>query len=280
MNDFIRERVCFYSSVLKGKNSTWEIARSAVEHGVAGIELMNFSSDFQSPDMAFAKEIGAFAKQNGLKLPCFSCAVNFAQNPKEGLSYIKRYADICSELEIPFLHHTLIMEWEYASVVGREEGLLELAVECALELNEYAKGKGVQTLVEEQGYVVNGVERYSSFVKKTGGKIGVLFDTSNIMFLDETPEAFYRAFPQVSHVHIKDFKRSERPLEEGSYQSVSGQYLTECAYGEGVVKMDLLAKELKKNDYKGYFSSECPPCESDEAVKNMLEKIAFSFGER
>ena len=94
MTDFIREKVCFYSSVLKGQNSSWQIARSAAAHGVVGLELMNFSDELKTPDMKAAKEIGAFAKSLGLALPCFSCGVNFAEDTKARVENVKRYADI------------------------------------------------------------------------------------------------------------------------------------------------------------------------------------------
>ena len=97
MTDFIREKLCFYSSVLKGQNSSFQIAKSAADHGAAGLELMNFSDELKKPDMKAAKEIGAYAKSLGLKLPCFSCGVNFAEDTKARIENIKRYADICSE---------------------------------------------------------------------------------------------------------------------------------------------------------------------------------------
>jgi sugar phosphate isomerase/epimerase len=278
MSDFIREKVCFYSSVLKGQNSSWQIARSAAAHGVAGLELMNFSDGLKTPDMKAAKEIGAFAKAQGLALPCFSCGVNFAEDTKARLENIKRYADICSELEIPYLHHTLIMTWDSAATEGRVTEMIDLAAECALEINDYAAQRGVKTLVEDQGYVVNGVTRYSEFMKKTDGRIGVLLDFGNIMFMDEGAVDFYAAFPDVKHIHVKDFTVSDTPLKSNGHKSISEKCLDYCGFGEGDVDMDTLAAMLKKNGYNGYYSSEFLPFENDEAVKDMLLKMSKTFG--
>lgn len=278
MNDFIREKICFYSSVLKGQNSSFGIVRSAIEHGVAGVELMNFSDELKTPDMKVAKEIGALAKSNGLALPCFSCGVNFAEDTKARIENIKRYADICSELEIPYLHHTLILSFDRSIIGDRLPELMDIAVECALEINDYAAKKGVQTVVEDQGFVVNGVTRYGEFMKRTGGKIGVLLDFGNIMFVDEKPEDFYVAFPDVKQIHIKDYTLTDAPVNEKSYKTAKGDYLTDVFFGNGVIAMDKLASALKTNGYDGYYSLEGQPLNTDSEVDVLLEKIAKVFG--
>ena len=278
MNGFIREKVCFYSSILKGQNSSFDIVRSAIKHGVAGVELMNFSDELKTPDMKVAKEIGALAKSNGLKLPCFSCGVNFAEDTRAKVENIKRYADICSELEIPYLHHTLILSLSRDALTKSIPELMDIAVECALEINDYSAKIGVQTVIEDQGFVVNGVERYAEFMKRTGGKIGVLLDFGNIMFVDEKPEDFYAAFPDVKQIHIKDYILSSAPVTEKSHKTANGNYLTNVAFGDGVIAMDKLAAMLKINGYNGYYSFEGQPLDNDAEIDDLLEKIAKVFG--
>ena len=278
MSDFIREKLCFYSSMLKGENSSFQIMRYAAKRGVAGVELMNFSDELKIPDMAVAKELGKLAKNEGLALPCFSCGVNFAEDTKARIENIKRYADICSELEIPYLHHTLILTFDREYVLGRIPELMDIAVEAALEVNDYAAKIGVQTVVEDQGFVVNGVTRYSEFMKKTDAKIGVLLDFGNIMFVDEKPEDFYAAFPDVKQIHIKDYKLSSEPVTPKSHKTAAGNYLTDCDFGDGVIAMDKLADMLKKNNYCGYYSLEFQPKNNDEEVTVMLAKVAKTFG--
>ena len=204
--------------------------------------------------------------------------MNFAEDTKARVENVKRYADICSELEIPYLHHTLIMIWNSAATEGRVTEMIDLAAECALEINDYAAQRGVKTLVEDQGYVVNGVTRYSDFMKKTDGRIGVLLDFGNIMFMDEGAVDFYAAFPDVKHIHVKDFTVSDTPLKSNGHKSISGKCLDYCGFGEGEVEMDTLAAMLKKNGYNGYYSSEFLPFENDEAVKDMLLKMSKTFG--
>ena len=264
--------------MLEGENSSFQIMRYAAKRGVAGVELMNFSDELKTPDMAVAKELGRLAKSEGLKLPCFSCGVNFAEDTAARIERIKRYADICSELEIPYLHHTLIMMWDGGTHMERTAELMDIAVSAALEINDYAAGKGVQTLIEDQGYIVNGIKNYGEFMKRTEGKIGVLLDFGNIMFADETAEDFYAAFPDVKQIHVKDNKITSAPLKPRSYRTMKGNYLTDCSFGEGDVAMDKLAAALKKNGYNGCYSLEFLPKKNDDEVTEMIEKVAKTFG--
>ena len=105
-----RRRICFYTSMFKGRSSAQEIAECAVKKGVGAVELMNFSDEFKTPSLSEAKRIGKYARENSLSLPCFSVAVDFLVEEKrrDSLDYLKAYADLAAYLEIPYLHHTLI----------------------------------------------------------------------------------------------------------------------------------------------------------------------------
>lgn len=278
MHDFIRERLCFYSPVLKGQRSSWDILRAAARHGVAGVELMNFADELRTPDRKTAAELGAYARQNGLRLPCFSCAVDFSKDTKQKIDYIKGYADICADLEIPYLHHTLVLPLHRAKLVAAPEVLMPIAVECALEIREYAAKRGVKTLVEEQGLVVNGLAAYNAFRSQTEGKIGLLFDAGNVLFVDERPEDFCKALGhEVRHVHLKDYKLTSTPLPPKSYETAGGQYLTECELGEGTVDHATLSQALKAAGYRGDLALEFAPAPDDEALAARLCRIAAVY---
>lgn len=272
------ERLCFFTSVLEGERSSWQIAKAAVRHGVGGLELMNFSDELKEPDMKAAKEIGAYARENGLKLPCFSCGVSFIEDRREKIEYIKRYADICSELEIPYLHHTLISALDYESVKDIIPECIDIATECALIINEYAKERGVATIVEEQGYAINGINHYSQFMERTENKIGVLLDTGNIMFYDQTPQELYGKFrDRVKHIHLKDCIISNAP-SEGSYKTVGGSYINVCRLGKGAIDNAALAKAFREDGYDGFYSLEYrPPVTCDEELAKIVEEVAKIF---
>ena len=108
MIDFAREKICFYNSMYQGRSSAFEIADFAARHGAAGIELMSFCEELREPDMTAAKEIGKYIKTRSLAVPCFSTVAKLVfEEREEYVERLKKYAEICSELEIPYLHHTV-----------------------------------------------------------------------------------------------------------------------------------------------------------------------------
>ena len=280
MKNFISNRICLYSSPVPGRSSAYEIAEYAAKFGVAGIELMNFCDELRTPDMKAAREIGAHVKSLGLATPCFSAGINIAgDDRREALERLKGYADICSELEIPYLHHTIFpLLREKLTPEGAEE-IFRIGIESALEIYDYSERLGVKTLVEDQGLVFNGVKNYRRFMEMTDWKIGTVLDFGNIMFVDERPEDFADAFMHnVRHVHIKDYKYLS-PSDENShaYESISDKRFVGTAMGEGDVGIDILAAKLTAADYGGYYSLEYDGLKSTAAAELDLHNVAKSF---
>ena len=277
MNQFIKEKVCFYSSMYKGRSSSWEIIRCAAKMGVAGIELMNFSDELCTADMFVARELGKFAKEHSLALPCFSVGTKLAGPEKaKNLDLLKKYADICSELEIPYLHHTVYCDFEETSISPETfEKYFEEGVESSLIINDYAKRLGVKTLVEDQGYIVNGVKNYRRYMELTDWRIGTVLDFGNIFFANETPEDFCDAFADnVRHVHVKDFKYSvDIPEGMSGYKTDDGRYILNVEFGHGDVNFDALKTRLEKMNYNGYYALEYADCSGDDEVLRTLDFV-------
>lgn len=270
----MRERVCFYSSMFRGRSSAWQIARYAAERGMAGVELMNFCEEFRTPDMAAAREIGSYLRAEGMTVPCFSVGTNLVgEDASSRLETLKGYADICAELEIPYLHHTVALYLDRESVAGREAELFGRGVAAALEICEYAARRGVKTIVENQGFIFNGVNNYSRFIKETDGKIGAILDVGNTMFLDERAESFYPHIASVTrHVHIKDYALTDAPhTTRPSFKTAGGAYLTDCEIGTGAVNLEAIAAALAKEGYGGAYSMEYAPYveDGDEVTRTL-----------
>ena len=278
MKDFIREKVCFYSPVTKGRFSTFEMLDYAAGRGAKGLELLNFSEELQTPDMAAAKEIGRRAKALGLYLPCLSVGVDFALGEySEKVELVKRYVDIAAELEIPMLHHTVVFSLTPPEdkVYAAKFGLMG-----AEEIADYANARGIQTVVEDQGFIYNGVENYTKLLEGTGRKVGFLLDVGNSLFMDEDSNRMLSAFSaDVRHVHIKDFAVSDfKPTEGSYYQSISGKYITDCEVGTGAVDFDGIRRGLKAINYDGLYSLEFANVSGEDEVDRVLKRTYEWFG--
>jgi sugar phosphate isomerase/epimerase len=126
-------------------------------------------------------------------------------------------------------------------------------------------------LCEEQGFIINGKERYLKFLNEVGRDIGVVADVGNIMFVDEKAADFFPLVKdKICHAHVKDFKI----VDEGLYKTRGGNQLTDASLGCGDADVKSALEYLKESGYEGYISLECMMVdESDE--KTLLDNINY-----
>lgn len=278
VNDFIREKICFYSP-LPWANSYMELMKEASKIGLRGVELLNYG-ELSTPDMAAARELGKYAKENGLLIPCCSVGMNLVGDDRaEKIADIKKYAEICSELEIPYLHHTVAFGLKKRPI-EEVELAFNRGVEATLEIAEYANKLGVKTVLEDQGFVVNGVENYGRFRRASGNVFDVLLDVGNIYFVDETAGAFAESFAtDIVHTHVKEYHYTKNEPDGGAqYTTFEGNYLTNAIAGEGDVDYGRVKTALKDVNYKGVYSMEYTLKNTDE-LNRTFEYLASVFGD-
>ena len=84
--------------------------------GAAGIEPYPMA-ELQTPSLPAARRIGDYAREKGLELPCFSTAAQLTgEKASAEIERLCRYADVCAEMGISYLHHTLIPALDPAGV--------------------------------------------------------------------------------------------------------------------------------------------------------------------
>lgn len=272
-----KERICLYSSLHCGRSSSREIITDAAALGVGGVELMNFCDELRQPDRAAARQLGAYARSLGLAIPCFSLAADVYADPAGMTDYVLRYAEICAELEIPYLHHTVaisISAFDLTEEQRRER--FDRCAEHVLRIGERARALGVRTLIEDQGFVFNGVESCLSLCRLSGGEIRLVADIGNILFVDETPADFIRtAGDLICHAHIKDYSRQSTPHEGcTSYRTRGGQYIADTELGCGVVDLPAVKAAFDSIGYTGMYAMEFTPRtpgELDRALGRWME---------
>ena len=282
MSNFIADRICFYSSMFSGRSSAEQIIRCASDFGVAGVELMSFCDELKTPDMQTARRLGGMARERGLVLPCFSVGVNLVGDDRaERLAWLRGYAEICSELEIPYLHHTVISGLNPDLVLSDAESKIAIGIESALLMNEYAATLGVKTIVEDQGFVFNGVSGFGRLYTAAEGRIGTLLDVGNIMFVDERAEDFGRAYADsLCHVHIKDYQILDTPPADPqlhAYKTLGGRYLLPAEIGTADVNLAAVGALLRDSGYQGYFGMEFERVKDLTEVARVLDRMRTHF---
>lgn len=270
-----RSDVCLYTAICSEVSSAEEIIGYAEKLSVGGVELMNFCRELKQPDMAEARRLGAMARERSLKIPCFSAAVDFLTKP-DAVQTLQGYAQICSELEIPYLHHTIAKDFTVWDLSDRErEDRFQRCLEAALDLCDYARSLGVRTLIEDQGFVFNGAENCLRLCGLSDEKIGIVADVGNCLFVDEQPEDFIRAAgKRICHAHLKDYLVTGEPHpQRKSYRTKGGKYLTDALIGEGSIDYAAVMEAFRRMNYQGMYALECPGIRTIEEANRILDRI-------
>ena len=270
-----RDKICLYTSTVPGDDSMRTTILEAARLGVGGVELMNFCEELRTPDINAAKELDKLIKSHGLKTPCFSVVADFMTDPQSSVDRVKAYTDICAELEIPLLHHTVAKDFTVWYIDDDErERRFERCLDYALELSDYAKSRGVTTIIEDQGFVFNGIKNCERLCKLSGDNIGIVADTGNIMFYDEKCADFIRAMgDRVLHAHVKDYCLTDAPTNPKCYRTRLGRYLYDAPLGEGNADIDECMQAFYDIGYKGMYSLEYSRDALDCGVEQMIKYL-------
>lgn len=271
-----REKISLYTPIHSGYTSFFGTVEYARELEVGGVEMMNFCEELKTPDMEMAKRIGSLARSYGLKLPCFSLLADVLGDAERTVPEVKRYAEICSELEIPYLHHTVAPDFRNPHITDeeREERFLR-CFDDVMSIAERAKELGVKTLIECQGFVFNGVKNTLRLADMSGGTVGIVADIGNILFFDEKPEDFIRAAgSRVCHAHLKEYERSATPFMGGEfYETRLSSYLCDAEIGTGCADLDEIGKAFREIGYNGFYALELPPFDDTESARRVISLL-------
>ena len=254
----------------------------AVEHGFSAVEVLESAGSKDPvliPDREAARKTKRILAQRGLSTACWSVGTTVYKSPT-AIESLKRQAEIASEMECPFLHHTLLL-WlaPFDGMPSFEEGI-DCAVNAAVEVARYAKPLGVKCIYEDQGLYANGVDGFGAFyrqVKQCCDNVGVCGDVGNSLFVDEGAEHFFEAYREdICHVHIKDYlvKEFNQPPSRHWYPTKGGRWLRETMVGDGDVNLERCMDILKETGYSGTYALEMNhPEPFEEGVKQAMEYL-------
>lgn len=264
-----QNRFCLYMPPVSTIQTWKEMVDYAAEHGVSHLETLNIL-DLSTPDLDLARELKAYADEKGVSFPCVSVGMSLVDDDRaERIEEVKRYADIAKILGSPFLHHTIALNFsEPQKFADNFELYYSRGLEAVREIFDYAATLGIRTIYEDQGFVFNGRETFTRFLKDVDRNVGVVADFGNIQFADEAVEDFIPLFgDRIVHAHAKDYivtPGTSRAIEEGEYISKGGNYLKGCLIGEGSVNTAAAFRALQSIGYHGFVSLEGDPIGPDE----------------
>ena len=208
----------------------------------------------------YAKEIREECEKNKLPVSSYSVGADFLKSDvRETVEALKKKVDIAHILGAPFLRHDVMYQFPHERG-GWRAAVLKVS-NAIREVSEYAQSKGIKTMVENHGFVMQDADRVEYLINEVNHpNFGWLCDMGNFLCADENPEICCgKAAPYVFYVHAKDFIVKDgkgADPGEGFFQSRGGNYLRGTIIGHGVVPVMQCLRVLKNNGFDGYVSVE------------------------
>ena len=226
-----------------------KILSEAKRMGYNGIEVRGIEGEMRAEKMPQffpenAEKTKAMIKEHGLVLSGFGTSVNFHDddNYENALEEGRQAIDVCVRMGIPRIR-------VFGDKIPSEDVKAHTIDNVAKGLRilcEYARGKGVDVLLEIHGDFKS-AEVVLPVIEKVKDcpEFGILWDVmNNVGVFDGGWRKFYEAIkPWVRHTHFKDGKPKNGSIEY-------------ALIGEGDVPIGEICTELKKNGYTGWYSLE------------------------
>lgn len=262
---------CLDREIEQGRMTLKEAIDWAARQGAECMELVPFAFRFDDPvtgrvDVSAIAQAKRWAKDAGVELVNYSVLANLCQQGEAQEKEIRRIEheiDIAAALEMPQMRHDVsgFRRPHGENTLRDFEKWLPYMAEAARCLTQYARKRGVQTLIENHGFFANGCDRVERILQRVNDEnYGLLLDTGNVVCVDEDPTVAARTLAGITKmVHLKDFYiRTRDPGDStqfdcaGSwFRSRGGKYLRGAILNQGDLDVYEILHALKSSGYDG-----------------------------
>ena len=257
--------------IAAGRLTLFDVIDWTAKQGGECLELVPFAFKFRDAqtgalDEEFIRKTILRAKDAGIKLVNYSVLADLCAQGEafeKEIARIKCEVDVAVALGIPRMRHDISA---FRRPLGENgiayfDKLLPQMIEGARRITEYAKAKGIATLIENHGFFVNGCDRVERVLDGVGDEnYQLLLDTGNIACMDEDPEvAAVRLAARAKMVHLKDFYIRKRDPGDSTqfdcgghwFRSLCGRYLRGAILAQGDLDVPAMLCALKGAGYDG-----------------------------
>ena len=236
----------------------------AKELGFDAIEFTDLQPPEGVTEEEYAHQIRQECDRVGLPVSNYTIGADLLnQDLKEEVERLKKKVDIAAILGTSSMRHDACWGWKEGNVRGSHglRNIVDRLAEGCREVSEYAKTKGIRTMVENHGTFLQDADRVEMLINTVNcDNFGWLCDMGNFMCADENSAiALGNALPYAAHVHAKDFLFKSGDGEnpgEGFFGTRAGNYLRGAIIGQGVVPVKQCLRLLKRANYDGWISLE------------------------
>ncbi|MEG0691768.1 MAG: sugar phosphate isomerase/epimerase [Oscillospiraceae bacterium] len=256
----------FQKMLDSGEITQFGIIEKAKELGFDGVEFVDILPHDGSSVEEYAKKLGEECKRVGMHISNYTIGADFLIGSdgdfNAEIERVKKQIDIAAILGATSVRHDATRGYDITkhSYKGFTEVLPIIADGCR-QVTEYAKTKGIKTMVENHGFYAQDADRVESLINAVANdNFGWLCDMGNFLCVDEDPIiSISKGAPYAFNVHAKDFhvKSGMKPNPgDGFFRTRGGNYLRGAIVGHGDVPVVQCLSDLKIAGYDGYVAIE------------------------
>ncbi len=259
----------FQPLLKSGELNQLELISKVKEMGFDAIEFIDLSPHNGMEVKDYAKLLRDESERVGLPIVNYTIGAELLNRPlKEETERLFGQVDIAEILGAKGMRHDATGGFNAPQnkICGFDQALPVLIEGCRA-VTEYAKEKGISTMVENHGFFAQDSVRVEKLVTGVADEnFGLLIDMGNFACADDPSEkAVGRLAGYAKHVHAKDFhikSGSGFNPGRGFFTSRGGNYLRGAIIGHGDIPVVQCLSVLKRSGYDGYVSIEFEGIES------------------
>lgn len=270
----------FHPMLQRGAITQFDCIAKAKEIGFEGIEFVDILPHDGSTVVEYAEKLRAECERVGLTITNYTFGADFLNgsngDTKEEINRVKKQIDIAEVLGAKSVRHDATSGYPVGTRFQSFDKVLPIIASACLEVTQYAKAKGIKTMVENHGFFAQDSERVERLINAVNDEnFGWLCDIGNFLCVDENPvTAVGRAAPYAFYAHAKDFHCKSGMIPnpgQGFFQTRGGNYLRGAIVGHGDAPVKQCISALKRAGYDGFIAIEF------EGLEDTFTGISIGF---
>lgn len=264
----------FWKYIKNGEMTETDAIKIAAKMGYEAIECIDLTSREDMDELQYAAHLKEVAEENGITIPAYAVGGNLALKNKQELQKekerLKKCVDVAAMLGAKYMRHDVMSDYNCFS--SFEDALPTLA-DAAREIAEYAKSRGVMTLLENHGRICQDPDRIERLISAVNhSNYGLLLDVGNFMCADLDPVyCVARLAHLAKYVHLKDAKIIPFGTQCELYRTRGCNYLDFVVIGSGDADVRRSVAVLQAAGFDGYMDIEYEG--SQDCIKALEESV-------
>ncbi|WP_251205624.1 sugar phosphate isomerase/epimerase family protein [Acetatifactor aquisgranensis] len=283
---------CLDPAMKDGTMSVDDVVDYAVAHGCEHIEFVPFRLPFVTPertlDWELIDHVREKCKSAGIEISTYSVNANLLKTDSEEeameIERVKRHIDVAEGLGLSRMRFdvaSFVRPFSTNTIYNFNREFPQM-VKNGTILCDYAAEKGINIVMENHGFFINGSERVLRLIEAIDRpNLKMTVDVGNFLCVDEDPvAAVKRCLHLAEMIHLKDFYIRKKELlpdqtemfncNNGSwFETMGGRMIRGSILGQGDMDIWEILRTIKHSDFDGYISLEfegMEPCEKGTEI--------------